>query len=124
MSAPFINDGTLAFGSRVLSITPPVSGSAVSYIADDINVTDPSKVVRAYGEKSAPRGAVGQRDFITGSATLQLATSSTAMPKKGGTFTENFFGDDVTFWITEVGRAENAGDLTKVPVQFMERINA
>lgn len=119
----FINDGTLAYGSRVLSITNP-SASAVNYIADDINITRPSKIAEANNQLGEPRGQVGVATFVTGSATLQLATSSTAMPKLGATFTEDFGEGDETFFLSEVGRAEVADGLTKVPVSFRKKINA
>lgn len=126
MSEPFMNDGGVPYGSRVLAITNPGAGAPVNYIADDINVTDPSKVATAGTELGAPRAQVAVSDFITGSATIQLETSSTLPPKKGATFAEDFFDESgaKTYFITEVGRAENANDITKVSIQFRRKYNA
>ena len=125
MSEPFINDGDLAYGSRVLAITNPgVGASAVDFIADDISPDRPSKIAEANNELGAPRGQVGVSTFVSGSATLQLEDSSTNPPQLGATFTEDFGWGSETWFISQVGRQETADGLTKVPVQFRKKYNS
>ena len=112
-------DGTLPFGSRVLTI------GGVTYIADNVDVTRPSKVVRNTDENDEPDGAVYVPDFVTGSATLQLASSATAIPALHAEFTTTMSsGVGVeTFILTEIGQPETKDGLKKVRVSFAKKYN-
>jgi hypothetical protein len=82
--AAFTNDGSIPYGSKVLTI------GAVAYIADDINVSRPSKKISRTNQIDEPAGSVNYDDFATFTATLQLATTSTVPPAKGATCTVTF----------------------------------
>lgn len=118
MSAQY-NDGTVQYGSRVLTI------NAVTYVADNISVTRPTKEIERSNEIGEPSGSVGVPGFVNGSATLQLASGSTAEPQGGMTFTVTFdsaIGAE-TFYVTGPGRVENKEGEKKINITFKKKIN-
>ncbi len=117
--APAYNDGTVQYGSRVLTI------NAVAYAADNININRPTKAVDRTNQLGEPSGSVGIADFVTGSATLQLAADATAEPTNGLTFTVTFdagIGAE-TFYLSSVSRAEVKDGEKKINVTFKKKYN-
>lgn len=94
MSA-FRNDGTVQYGSHVLAIgtvtagNPPTVTGTTNYVADNITINRPGKTIERTNEIDEPSGQVSYGGFVTGSATLQLATASTLVPKLGQGFSLN-----------------------------------
>ena len=84
MATPFTNDGTIFVGSQVLTI------GAVAFVADNITVQYPSKVIERTDQNDSPSGAAVYATFVTGTAELQFATSATNPPALGATFTATF----------------------------------
>ncbi|MEM6884780.1 MAG: hypothetical protein AAF571_07080 [Verrucomicrobiota bacterium] len=116
---PLQNDGSIPYGSRVITI------NLVTYVADNIEVQRPTKEILRTDEVDEPSGAVTYADFVTGSATLQMATSSTAMPPLGQTFTETFdttVGSE-TFIIKNVSQPFEKGGERKVSIEFRKAYN-
>ena len=114
---PIKNDGTLPSGSRVLTI------GAVSYIADDFTVNEPTKFLDGRDEHDEPTGGVLLADFMKGSATLQLAASTTVNPALGAIFSAKINANDsvaANWMITEVSKPENRGSLQKVTISFQK----
>ena len=111
---PF-QDGTQAFGISA----SPITVNAVTYIAEDINISHPTTVVEIKAPTGVPTGAVVIPEANTGTATLQLATGSTVVPSVTGTFT--MFG--ATWILTEVGEVYTQGQYVKVNVSFRMKIN-
>ena len=111
MAIPYLNSPTLPYGSRVLSI-------GATYIANSFSTSQSLNVIERTTELGAPNGVVGIQVARTGSAQLQLATSSTAVPSAGTEFT----ADGVTFFITEVGRPEEAAGFKAVDISFRESV--
>lgn len=108
-----VHDGGVVGFSRLLTI------AAVTYATDDFKFDTPTGVqFDRTNQKSVLTGAEYVKGKITGSATLQLATSATAVPAWGATFTET----EGTFIITQVGRAETKNGETKVPISFAKAI--
>src|SRR5689334_15403512 len=113
MSA-FKNDGSIPYASRVVTI------NSVAYIAENISVKRPAVIIERRNELNEPSGWVGIADFITGTATLQMASTSTAQPPAGQTFSTTFdatIGAE-TFVITEIDKSESQGDAKKFEVTF------
>lgn len=108
-----INDGSVAAGSRDLTI------NAVVYATDDFHFdTDTNKILRT-DKNNVPSGRKITRGETTGGATLQLATTSTALPDIAMTFvTAGPDGTNKTFYLSKVGRAETKAGETKVAVSF------
>ena len=118
MSA-FKNDGTVQYGSRVLSI------NSVSYVADNVTVNRPGKTIERTNEIDEPSGQVSYTGFVTGSATLQLASGSTVIPVQGLTFTETFVASigSETFYLDSVDQPEDKAGEKKVNVTFRKQYN-
>lgn len=116
MALPY-NDGGVPYGSRVLSI------NSVNYVAEDIVRTAPFKAIDRTNQLGEPSGHVAVPDFVTGTATLQLAANSTAKVEGGMTFITNFIGSNETFVITEVGQPESREDAKKQSVSFKKVYN-
>lgn len=119
MASPQYNDGTVQYGSRVLTI------NAIAYVADNITVNRPTKEIDRTNEIGEPSGSVGVAGFVTGSATLQLASGSTAEPQGGNTFAVTFdatIGAE-TFYITSPGRSEGQATEKKINVTFKKKYN-
>lgn len=108
-----LNDGSVVAGSRDLVI------NSVTYATDDFHFdTDTTKIVRT-DKNSIPSGRKIVRGECSGSCTLQLATTSTALPPFLGTFiTVGPITATDMFYLTKIGRAETKGGETKVPVSF------
>ena len=111
--ADILNDGSVAAGSRDINI-----GGTV-YATDDFkyDIGVGATILRT-DKNSVPSGRKVARGEITGSATLQLATTSTALPTQFAQFTE---AEGVHSVLT-VGRAETKGGETKVPITFVRNI--
>ena len=100
--AAFRNDGTVQYGSLVLSIgtlvagSPPTitGGTTTSYVADNVEISRPGKTIERTNELDEPSGQLSYAGFVTGSATIQLATSSTLAPGLGKGFTLTVFDTD------------------------------
>ena len=116
---PIKTDGTVPSGSRILLI-----GTAdVSYIADNFSINRPTAFLDQRDQYNEPSGGVLLEDFITGSATLQIASSTTPLPHLGDEFMtwlddSNIIGTRQVFYITEVSKQEERASLKKVTINF------
>ena len=85
------NDGTIKYGSSTITCGASAGGSGgVVYIADNITVNRPSRTIEVTNEIDEPRGQVSYKTFVTGSATLQFATSATVPVQQGYEFTKTW----------------------------------
>lgn len=111
-----INDGAIAAGSRTLTI------DGETYATDDFTV-GPNEIstdqIRTDAD-NIPDGRRIVKGVTNGSATLQLASPTQALPEFGNFFTET----EGTFYILTVGRAETKDGETKVPITFYLQISA
>jgi hypothetical protein len=125
MPSPTYNDGTVQYGSKVLAILKPDASSRGNYVADNINVNRPTKAVDRTNEIGEPSGSVGIRDFETGSATIQLASSTAKLPINGDTFAVTFDTDtgSETWFLTSIGTAYQKDGETKVNITFKKKQN-
>jgi hypothetical protein len=112
MSIPYTTTASLPYGSRVVTI------GAVGYIANNFSTSQSLNVIERTDSLGAPNGAVGIQQARTGSAQLQLATSTTTAPAAGDEFAAN----SVTFFLTEVSRAEEAQGFKVVDISFRESV--
>jgi len=116
MAIPYLTAATLPYGSRVVTI------SAAGYIANSFSTSNSLQVIDRQTELGAPNGAVGIRTPITGSASLQLATTSTAIPDPGDEFSATIDSVAITFFITERGLPESANGFKTVDISFRESV--
>jgi len=118
MSA-FKNDGSVQYGSRVLTI------NSVAYVADNVAVERPSKIIERTNEIDEPSGWVGYAGFVSGTAQIQLASGATVIPVAGFTFSTTFVAsiDAETFTLTDVSQPEEKGGEKKVNISFKKNYN-
>ena len=112
------NDGSVVFGSQVLSI------NAVNYVADDITVEDGTTIIERTSEVGEVNGQVFLDTVISGSATLQLETTSTVLPPKYATFVldQAGGGGNLNCIVATVGQQFTKDGETKVPITFREQV--
>lgn len=125
MASPTYNDGTVQYGSRVLTVLDASSVTYGTYVADNITINRPTKAVDRTNEIGEPSGSVGIADFVTGSATIQLASSSTKEPIAGYTVTmtlDSTIGSE-TFFITSINRAESKDAEKKFNITLKKKYN-
>jgi len=108
-------DGTEAFAIPA----SPVTINAVTYIAEDITVNNPSQVKEIADANAVPIGQALIPKNPSGTMKLQLATVNTVVPPKHSTF--SLFGS--TWYVTDVSTAYQQGEYTKVNVSFVCKIN-
>lgn len=117
--AAYKNDGSIPYAG----VVPSIGG--VSYVAKSFSVKRPSTKLEQRDDLNEPSGKVTSPDFVTGSATLQLSTTSTAYPAIGAEFTltlDAVIGSE-TFYITDRDDVRNVGEIRMVPVEFSKKYN-
>ena len=112
-------DGTQVFGIP----DSPVMVGLITYIAEDITITGGSNRPEIKDANGVPIGQQIVPQVRTGTAKLQLAASTTAIPTRGATLTMTALGAAGTWLITEVGSAYTQGEYAKVNIAFAEKIN-
>jgi len=116
----------LPSGTRVLTI-PATAGT--DYICDNFSIQHPTSFIDQRDQYNSPVGGVLLDDFMTGSATLQLAKGSTRIPVPGDQFSEPVnahagTGEPVYNWyVTEVSKPEERASLQKVTINFRRKYN-
>lgn len=114
-------DTAKPFGAPTLTI------NSVTYIVQDaLKIERGTNVVKTTNGEGAEDGSFGLFTIPTGSATIQKATSSTAQPPVGQTFT---YTDDATigsetFIITKVGASRPSGTIHLFDIEFIKDMNA
>lgn len=116
MAIPYLTSATLPYGSRVVTV------ASIGYIANSFTTSQPLNVIERQNELGAPNGAVGIRQPITGSASLQLASTATAIPASGDEFSASIAGTAITFFITDRGLPEEQAGFKTVDISFRESI--
>jgi hypothetical protein len=109
-------DGTQAFGIP----DSPITINSVAYILEEININAGSTVVEIKGQNGVPIGQTFIPENMTGTGRLQLATSSTARPTRGQTFTL----EGATWYVESVGAVKTQGAYQSVALAFRMQINA
>lgn len=125
---PTLNDGAIPFGTRVLTLKRDVEGDGsyatlATYVAEALDLTQPSQFTGRYNEVNAPLGGVQTDDFVTGTATIQLASAGTPIPTPGDHFQEAIRSATVETWyLSDVGQPEEKGADRKVRISFRKRV--
>lgn len=119
-----INDGTVQFGSREVTL-----GAKGVFETDDFKIDQAVTDFVRTNYVNTPTGQVAQKGVFTASATLQLATGATSMPVFGDQVTvlnpvlDSSYGSAVLY-VKKVGRAETKNGEIKVPVEFLVSVTA
>ena len=109
--------GTPAYGSIEVTI------NAVVYILETGGATKASRNLVWNDKTGTPNKSVNIAGLVTGSGTLQLADSTTAIPDVNDTFTADFGRGSKTYFITSVGKQFDQMNAVKVPVSYQQKIN-
>jgi len=118
MAASF-QDGGHPYGSFVATI------GALPYVAESASLNIPTTVVEVTNQLGEPSGFIGIPGFVSGSASLQLATNSYPIPTLGAIFTYAFISGTVQTWVVaNVGETLAQQDIIKVNIDFRKRINS
>lgn len=124
MTAPtgYFPDGTQAFGSQVLTI-PTTDG--VTYIAEEITPEWDGQWYVNKDQNGIPNNELGILMPFTGTATLQLATATTAPPTFGMpfTFVPCGGGTALAAKVSKVGTPFKQDGMTKVNISFRKQLN-
>lgn len=112
---PF-QDGTQVFGIP----DSPISIASQTYIAEDIQLQMGQQVAEIKDPNGVPIGQTLIPQTITGSAKLQLASSSVPIPARNAEF--ELQGQD--FILENVGTAYTQGAYAYVNVTFRQKLNA
>lgn len=116
MPIPYLTTATLPYGTRVITV------ATVGYIANSFTTSQSLNVIDRQDALGAPNGAIGIRQPITGSASLQLATASTQIPDAGDEFGTLVDGVSITFFITERSLPEEQAGFKTVDISFRESV--
>lgn len=110
-------DNNVPWGAQVITI------GAQAFVAESVNITEPSTVIEQRSAVGAPSGQVIIGGFGNGSMVLQLATSVVSIPAVGATATVVRNGSSVTTGVvfTEVGEVQAQLEARKVNVNFRSR---
>lgn len=124
--AAFKNDGTVQYGSKVLTVGSAAGGAGgTTYVADNINLTRAAGSILRTNELGEPSGRVGfKNDVDNFTATLQLANGSTVPPSLGWETTVTFdatSGAEV-WYVDQLGSAFVKDGETKINVTFVEKL--
>lgn len=115
------NDGNVDFGSSAVTI------GGVSYLAENISPSGDVNVVDIPNAVGAASKQVGVSQKIVGSMTLQLETTNSAIPARGGEFTlparYSASGSAVVCYLTSVGTPRSVNDYAKVECGFVQKLN-
>lgn len=112
--ATILNDNSVVGNSRAITI------SAVVYIAKNFRFNTTSNEILRLDQNGTPNGRKLTLGPTEGSATLQLATTSTALPAIFTSFTES----EGTFYLSEVGEEQESAGETFVSVTFKKAIGS
>ncbi len=123
--AAFFNDGSLPYGSQVLTLLATTSATTgTTYIADNIEFNDASKEINRTNELDEPSGSVNYEDFERATATLQLATTSTPAPTKGHVAQlQRAGGTSYWYFVFDVTEPKSKDAAHTVNVTFKRKIN-
>lgn len=116
MPIPYLTAATLPYGTRVVTV------ATIGYIANSFSTSQSLNVIDRQDTLGAPNGAIGIRQPITGSASLQLASTATQIPDAGDEFSATIDSAAVTFFITERGLPEEQAGFKTVDISFRESV--
>ena len=125
-SNPLWNDGTVQYGSRVITVRDYANNVFDSYVCDGFTMRRPAMVIKRKDQEGRPSGSAGVKDFVEGTANgIQLASSSTKEPLNGYTLTvtlDNGIGAE-TFIMHDIQRTESSTAETKLTANLIQKIN-
>lgn len=117
-------DGTVPYGAQAVTLYTTAI-TPYSAVAEAISFETPSHIIEQMDALGNPTGQAVIEVFGTGTATIQLATTSSPLPKIGTTFT-GVHNDGTTsgFVVSQVGEPQAQYEYRKVTVNLRKRYNS
>lgn len=112
------NSENVPFGCFVVEVFTAAGVSLGNYKLENLSPTRPMKIVERPDEKGADNGWAGVRSFVTGNATLQIATSSTTWPSQGAYFSEDIGYGAERYVITDITQPFSNTDYYKATISI------
>ncbi len=107
------NDGSVPYGAY-----PAVTINSVVYVAEQIDISRPTKKIKRYNNIGEPSGQVFVADFDSGTMTLQMANVTHALPARGLSFSLNVQNNSVNYVVSDVGTPLAQDEAVKVSIGF------
>lgn len=121
--AAMYNDGNMPYGSRVLYLSSSAGIGIGAYVAEAFEVSRPTITVKRSNELGEPSGCVYIQDWVTGTSTVQLPTTSSQIPAPGWNFSTLLTGSAESFIIHQTGHPESNNSDKKVSISFTKKLN-
>lgn len=122
MAIPYLYPSTFPYGSRVVTFTFAVGGSA-SCILESFEPSEGTFEIARQNEVGAPNGFVLIAEPRTATATAQLATSSTTYISRGDYAQISIKnGTSVTFVVTQASSPEANREVKRQTLTLREEI--
>jgi hypothetical protein len=122
MPIPYVYPTSFPYGSRVVTFSFSGGGTG-SAILESIEITEPTTEINRQNELGAPNGFVLIAEPRTGTATAQLATTSSTYISRGDTASISIKnGTAVTFVVTEAGYPEASREAKKQNLTLREEV--
>jgi hypothetical protein len=120
------NDGTIKYGSIVLTVGAASGGSGgTTYVADNIELTRSTGAILRTNELGEPSGRVlYKNDVDSFTCTLQFATTSTVPPTLGWETTVTFdatSGAEI-WYLDKLGTSYTKDGETKMSATFVDKL--
>ena len=114
-----IQDGTQAFGIE----SSPISIGGTAYVAESMSFNFSATRADLNDSNGEPLASTIVPQRVEGTATLQLATSTTSPNLVGTEFTMSGTRTDGTYMIIDSSEAQSQGDYVKVNISFYKKLN-
>ena len=122
MAIPYLSPSTIPYGSRVVTFTFSGGGTGGA-ILERFEVTDGTWEVARHDQLGAPNGFVLGAEPRSGTATAQLASTSTTYVARGDTFNCNVKNaTSITFVVSQATDPEEPRGLKMQNITFREVI--
>jgi hypothetical protein len=122
MPIPYLYPTSFPYGSRVVTFNFAGGGTG-SAILESIEITEPTTEINRQNELGAPNGFVLIAEPRTGTATAQLATTSSTYISRGDTASISIKnGTAITFVVTEAGYPEASREAKKQNLTLREEV--
>ncbi len=113
------NDGAVQTGTDILSI------DGVSWFAQNISLSRPTKKIRRMDNNGEPDGQKVYADFTEFTCDIQLPDGDTTPPAQGVTFTHQFRDQSAaeTYLVADYGETQGQEDQVTIPLTCLKVYN-
>jgi hypothetical protein len=116
------NDGQLSIGTYILALSSSVGVGKGTYIAENVDHTLATTAVVRNNEVGEYSSGAWIPEQETGTATLQLATTSSLLPARGDVFNISWWSGSASqkYTVTQVGLPTAQREAKKANISFSQ----